>query len=111
MSFTQEKETNIKVCTGCDKRCEFGFSVEEFTTTANGMTMHYETTYPTLAGKIIRSYKDRFGRSHNTGSDIVNGKILSTMQEVNVQWRQLIQDSQLEQAFKIAQLCDHYKTR
>lgn len=111
MSFTQENETQIKKCNGCEKRCEFGTVVDDFTVTQDGMTLHYEVIYPTLAGKTIKSYLDRFGKRCHSGKEIVNGKILPTMQDATPEWRQMITDTQLEEAYEIAKLCDHYKTR
>ena len=98
-------------CDGCEKRCEFGYSIEEYTVYSDGVALHYEVTYPTVAGKTIKSYLDRFVKCCHTGAEIVNGKISSTMQPANVVWREIIREGQQEQAYEIARLCDHYKTR
>lgn len=111
MSFTQENETNLRVCVGCEKHCEFGVSVEDFTVSRDGTTLHYEVMCLTLAGKTIKSYLNRFGKHCQPGVEIVDGKILPTMQDATSEWRQMINDSQLESAYKIAKLCDHYKAR
>jgi len=110
MSFTQEQQLNINGCMGCGKRCKFGFTTEEFTTLHDGISVKHEVFYPTLAGVAIKSYLDRFGKLKHTGTDVVDGK-LATGQEFTAQWRQVIQDAQQAQAYEIAKLCDHYKTR
>ncbi len=107
MSFTQEQKLNINVCTGCDLRCKFGFTTESFTSEIH----ECEEFYPTLAGKPIKSYLDRFGRQVHTVIKVIDGRICPTGQFITAPWRQEIENTQLEQAYEIAKLCDHYKTR
>ncbi len=98
MEFTQEKRTNLDICdfcTGCDEHCEFGVSVsyKDFR----------EFAYPTIKGKPIKEYLCKNGQVASTGKpvmykDVLNGKSV---------FRQEI----IDQARKIATLCDNYKTR
>ena len=76
----------------------------------DGISVQHEVFYPTLAGVSVKSYLDRFGKQKHTGTDVINGK-LATGVKVDATWRQVIQDSCLQQAYEIAKLCDNYKIR
>ena len=57
MSFTQEKETNINRCDGCDKHCKLGF--HHFT--ALGGKGTEPLCCPTIDGQPIKRYKGKNG--------------------------------------------------
>ena len=112
MAFTQEKRTNIGVCLGCEKHCKYGTVTERQNfVTAGNQTVSYWYIYPTLAGRIIDSYVDRFGEKRHTAIQTVNDMVPATGQKVTDEWRKLFEDQQLQKAFEISQLCDNYKVR
>ena len=84
--FTQAKQTNIKVCDGCHKRCKFD------ATEING---RYYPTFVTAIPTIITQYIDQNGAVRHISSHNLPG--LGTKLQAIVQSRQ------------IAQLCDFYQ--
>lgn len=95
MSFTQEKQTNIKRCHGCDKCCELGYTVDMNNTTG------WVQYYPTIGGQKITEYIDA------TGNTI---KIKLACLKADSHAPYYATDA-INQARVITKFCDHYKTR
>lgn len=121
MSFTQEKQINVRKCDGCEKRCRLGFNVQKKLTTINaktflgicirpGMTVCDKTVYPTIDGKVINSYSDKNGNIKYTGL-----KSLGLSEQEYYEFPQstcyTIAEATIDMARKIARLCDNYKQR
>ena len=106
MSFTQEKQTNVGVCNGCDKRCVLGVHQEIADSTGPIVNM-----WPTIAGEKIEHFINHFGRPQSTIMTFdANNVSRGAANNISV-WTDLIRQTQMEQACAIAKLCDHYKTR
>ena len=115
MSFTQEKQANLRVCDGCDLRCKLGISIEtkqeakEATRSANraigsekGLP-YMRFAYPEIGGKRITDYYDQNGNYERV---VFDAKLLN---QDNVLANKEYTDRILDTARKIAKLCDRYK--
>lgn len=113
MPFTQEKKTNIrKWCHGCEEHCEFGTITERsLVLAADNTPLNCMDILPTLAGRPIHTYLDKFGKEQSTSIRIVNGKFVATDMPVTDKWIAFMKETQLERAYNIAKLCDNYKAR
>ena len=112
MPFTQDNQKNLKVCQGCDEHCRLGARIEKETIIdADDKTTVYERIYPTLNGHLITSYIDRFGTRRNTVMEIANEIFVATGYKVTDEMKRFMLEQQQERAYKIAKLCDNYKTR
>ena len=85
MSFTQEKQKNIAICDGCDKKCKLGARAIK-----NSCGHHH---YPTIGGKIIKNFIDANGHKQ---SAVVIDIYIDTF-------------TTIKKAREIAKLCDHYQ--
>lgn len=108
MSFTQEKRTNVGVCNGCEKRCVFGVH-QEILPCPQGQ-MPVIRWWPTIGNQVIESFIDHNGLTCTTVLTY-DPKEDADPEKMASAWCSLIQSTQLGKAYKIAKLCDHYKTR
>ena len=105
MSFTQKKRRNVGVCNGCERRCVLGVHQEQF----DDNELKWRT-YPVIAGDVIESYVDHRGLEQSTEIVFgVNGFLRTPTG--NAFWIDVIQATQIQKAYEITKLCDHYKTR
>lgn len=112
MPFTQEKKTNIRKCYGCEEHCEFGAVTEiSFAQAADNAQLKYMDVLPTLAGKPIYTYLDKFGREQSASIRTENDKFVATGMPVTDEWIAFMKETQLKKAYEIAKLCDNYKIR
>ena len=105
MSFTQKERRNIGVCNGCDKRCALG--VHQETTDNAGPIV---SMWPTIARKKIEYFINHQGQSEPTIMTLAVKDLPMDANNASV-YADLMRQTQIENACKIARLCDHYKTR
>lgn len=99
MSFTQEKQDNICVCDGCEKRCEFGFHHFTALSVSKGTE---KLCCPTIDGQPIKRYKGK------------NGQIIDALQnfcDLSFYEIECAKKRINELAHEIVKYCDHYKIR
>ena len=113
MSFTQENEINIKKCNGCEKHCAFGVKCEKTKTMHDGKLVIKEFMYPSLAGKAIKSYRNKIGIEQHPGYLITDNTVIldGVPKKIDFETRLHMTKEMLEYANLISRLCDHYKTR